>query len=100
MNTDRTAQYLTGLITGMAVAGVAGVLLVLPYGMWIGERDARLLHLADRHAATSLCTANERAVLITGQYPQDDVWVCAGGSGRLLNKRAPLGSPVVKEDAR
>ena len=100
MTPDRSA-YLTGLVTGTALTAVAAVLLVLPYGMWIGQRDATLLHQADRHAAVSLCQAGERAVLITGRHPSDDVWLCTSGSGRLLNKaRAPLAGPLAKGDER
>ncbi|GEM_PF-2992490 len=94
-------EYVFGFTAGLAVASVAALLVIWPWGMWVGQRDARLLMQADRQAAVGLCTEQERAVLITGQYPIDDVWVCAGGSGRLLNKaRAPLGSPLAKGEQR
>lgn len=87
------SQFIAGAVAGGAVAAVVGTLVLFPLGMHIGARDERLLQLADRAAAVSLCTEGERAVLLVGTRPQDDVWLCAAGSGRLL-PRAPLSDPL------
>lgn len=78
-------EYVAGFTTGAAVAGVAAALVIWPWGMSVGQRDALLLGQAERHAAVSLCVEGERALMLAGQRPQDDVWICAAGSGRLLS---------------
>jgi hypothetical protein len=79
-------EYAAGFTTGVAVASVAAALVIWPWGMSIGQRDALLLAQAERHAAVSLCAEGERALMLAGQRPQDDVWICAAGSGRLLSR--------------
>lgn len=94
-------EYVAGFGAGLAVATAAAALVIWPWGMWVGQRDAQLRAHAERHAAVSLCGAGERALMLAGQRPQDDVWICAAGSGRLLSRgRAPLGSPLVSEPGR
>ncbi len=79
-------EYAAGFTTGLAVASVAAALVIWPWGMSVGQRDARLLAEAERHAAVSLCAEGERALMLAGQRPQDDVWICAAGSGRLFSR--------------
>ncbi len=101
MRTFDRPEYVFGFASGAVCAALMAVVIVWPWGMWVGQRDAHVIAQADRHAAVSLCTQGERAVLITGQRPQDDVWLCASGSGRLLGKaRGPLGAPVAQGDGR
>jgi hypothetical protein len=79
-------EYAAGFTTGLAVASVAAALVIWPWGMSVGQRDARLLAEAERHAAVNLCVEGERALMLAGQRSQDDVWICAAGSGRLLSR--------------
>lgn len=84
MTIRATLVHLTG--SGLMAAGVGAlVAVILVWGMWVGERDAKLAYQAERRAAVQKCAAaGQLAVLVAREPPLSDGWLCIGGSGRAL----------------
>lgn len=93
-----TTQRALWMAQGAMVTLVLCLVLLMPWGMWVGKRDVQLLHAAEREAAFALCD-EQQAVAV--RYapdrlrPDRDVWLCFAGSSRLLRHlQPPLQHPL------
>jgi hypothetical protein len=78
---------------GALVATVACVVIVFPWGLWVGARDVRLLQAADRADAFARCAEIDAVAIRWApdrDRPERDVWRCYAGSRRAV--RDPAGT--------